>query len=94
MRDDLCLELISSTMEREVIAAIRTEAKQHGVITWEELQRATTSDDELNKLAKWVMNGFPDDRVQLPENCRDYWQYRETKYGGRSGTGGSVHDHT
>ena len=76
-RRDLCLESVNSSMESEVIADIRREARHHGVITWAELQKATSSDEELQELAKWVMNGFPDEKQPLSKNCQDYWQYRE-----------------
>ena len=64
-RSDLCLESVSSSIESEVIANIRTEARHHGVITWAELQEATSPDEELQELVKWVMNGFLDEKQLL-----------------------------
>lgn len=77
MRTDTCLEPITDSMESELIADIRMEAKHHGVITWAELQRATASDEHLQELASWVTGGFPSDKTDLSEDCRVFWQYRE-----------------
>ena len=77
MLDDMCLESFTSDMECQMIADIRTEARNHGIITWEELKSATASDDELKDLAECVLNGFPAEKSHLSGVCRNYWQYRE-----------------
>lgn len=75
--ENLCMETVTDSMENEVVAGIKSEARHHNIITWIKLQEATMLDTNLQELVKWVMNGFPNDKALLPESVQDYWQYKE-----------------
>ena len=43
----------------------------------EELQQQAAQDPEYQQLLSVILNGFPDHRQQLPDNCRRFWNVRE-----------------
>ena len=42
----------------------------------QKLQQAAMSDQEYQALKHYVLNGFPKQRHELPEGCRQYWKIR------------------
>ena len=40
------------------------------------LQQAAISDQEYQTLKHYVLNGFPKQRNEMPEECRQYWKIR------------------
>ena len=43
----------------------------------QDLRRHADHDQEYQKLRSLILNGFPDHRNQLPEECKRYWSVRE-----------------
>ena len=43
----------------------------------QQLREHSEQDPEYQQLKKFILNGFPSHRSQLPENCKRYWNVRE-----------------
>ena len=66
-------------MEADIIATAQSQARS-GAVTWCELKLAQQRDEELKLLHPLVAKGFPPERDLLPEQIRQYWQYRDRLY--------------
>ena len=66
-------------MEADIIATAQSQACSDAV-TWRDLQLAQRNDEELKLLHPLVADGFPPERDLLPEQIRQYWQYRDRLY--------------
>ena len=73
--DDDCHD----NMEADIIATAQSQACSDAV-TWRDLQLAQRNDEELKLLHPLVADGFPPERDLLPEQIRQYWQYRDRLY--------------
>lgn len=49
-------------------------------ISWEQVQTATLSDENMTILLSHIENGFPDQRHQLPPSIREYHPHRHLLY--------------
>ena len=46
-------------------------------VSWNDIRQATSSDQKMRELIEFIEEGFPEDRNELPEELRPYFQYRE-----------------
>ena len=59
------------------IAEIRAISGAHESFRLEELRRHADQDCCYRQLCHYILDGFPDHRSQLPEECRRYWHIRD-----------------
>ena len=63
-------------IHRSLISALHSTQ----VVDWEQVQIATTSDENMFLLFSIIEDGFPESKCQLPSPIREYHQFRKHLY--------------
>ena len=74
--DQLRAIQMESQIHRSLISALHSTQ----VVDWEQVQIATTSDENMFLLLSFIENGFPESKCQLPLPIREYHQFRKHLY--------------
>ena len=69
----------STTIDSQLVSTA-TSALQILAITWDRVRVATTSYQEVGTLLKFIENGFPQFRHELPTALQLYYQFRDHLY--------------
>ena len=59
------------------INVIQSTTKIPECLTMHELQEATSQDQHLQCLIEYVIQGWPENKNQLPQDMRTYWTFRD-----------------
>ena len=72
-----------SEIEARVIASIsaltyhKDDSSPFISVTWERIEEASRSDGTIQKLAKYIINGFPASKQELPPTLHPFWDVRD-----------------
>ena len=73
-------QLSSIQMEKQLQESFTASLHSTHSITWEQVQTATTSDDNMLLLLSAIEDGIPELKHQLPPPIREYHQFRKYLY--------------
>ena len=59
------------------VSSIAAETKQLFAVTWEKVRTVSGNDESMVLLSTYIENGFPNSKMELPEEIRDFWDVRE-----------------
>ena len=59
------------------VDAIHNSIDMLECISMAEIQQASSQDDHLQQLKKFIIAGWPDTKDELHANIRPYWPYRD-----------------
>ena len=60
-----------------IISAIATELYNHVSITREDVRSATKDDPVLQRVIKYVIDGFPQKKGEMDVETQEYWEHRD-----------------
>ena len=72
-----------SEIEARVIASIsalayhKDDSSPFISVTWERIEEASRSDGTIQKLTKYIINGFPATKRELPPTLHPFWDVRD-----------------
>ena len=71
-----------ATDESEILLqeSLSSALSSTSVITWEDVQTATSSDQDMNRLLESIEDGIPEDRLQMPQGIRPFHGIRHHLY--------------
>ena len=71
-----------ATDESEILLqeSLSSALSSTSVITWEDVQTATSSDQDMNRLLESIEDGIPEDRLQIPQGIRPFHGIRHHLY--------------
>ena len=72
----LAIEL-DAEIEATIAAALTSLAEGVRAVTVEEVKGVTSKDEDLKHLARFIVEGFPQKRNELPPNLQAYWNVRD-----------------
>ena len=75
--DRVDAEQLDDGIEATVAASLTSLAEGVRAVTIENVKEATSKDEELKNLARYIVEGFPEKRSELPPNLQGYWNVRE-----------------
>ena len=59
------------------VDSIQSSVDMPGCVSMEEIQQASSQDDHLQQLKKFIIAGWPNTKDELHINIRLYWPYRD-----------------
>ena len=75
--DRVDAEQLDDGIEATVAASLTSLAEGVRAVTMENVKEATSKDEDLKNLARYIVEGFPEKRSELPPNLQGYWNVRE-----------------
>ena len=63
-------------MEDQLQESLISSLHSTHIVTWEQVQNATASDDSMLLLLSTIEDGFPESKHHLPSSIREYHQFR------------------
>ena len=60
-----------------MVAAIGEEMRHLFAITLERVEEASRSDETIQTVIKYVMNGFPENKGGMKTDAAEFWRYRD-----------------
>ncbi len=73
-------QICSARMEDQLLKSLQHSLHSTHVVSWEEVQTATSSDDDMLLLLSTIEDGMPEHKHQLPPAIREYHQFRQHLY--------------
>ena len=72
-----CDEPTDSSTEEDVLAMVTAALNTIEAVTWNKVKEATNSDSTMLLLLNTIEGGFPSSRNSVPDELKDYFQFRE-----------------
>ena len=72
----ICMQTEGDQDEEFIIGAICNEMYHAVAVTTEQVKSSTKTDSVLQKVMKYVINGFPSTKKAMDVDTREYWEYR------------------
>ena len=77
-------ELASATLRSEdnrleetILAGITNDVEKFFAVTWSKVRDESIQDKATTLLVKFIQNGFPNTRKEMPDVVERYWEFRE-----------------
>ena len=63
--------------EESLVTEVRTDMERFFAVTWERVQAASRKDETLKTLSRYVIEGFPTMKNEIPDTIKPFWEARE-----------------